>query len=927
MSEETSLQSKIESLEKRLSTLSDLRTSTKFFLDNSPDAVFLVDSLSRKIVDLNAKVEDIAGLASPELLGRNLEQFVRNEDIELLHLAYDQALTQEESLSVELQIIRSPGNVAYVELSAKLVKDLTRDLSYFLVTAKNMKRYKQRHEMYETIINAFPIMLWHKDLNNRYYKVNKAAADFEGVSPSDIIGKTPFDLYPSDLAEEYYQDDLEVINSKMPRTGIIEKHIVIGTKQLRWTYTCKAPITNNEGDVTGLIIFANDITEQRTAQERLKQSEIRFKRITETVTDYIYTVWVENNVAVKTYHGPACVSVMGYTSEEFDEDQNLWLNMVVQDDKYIVLEKTLEILQGKEPGPIVHRIRKKDGSIRWVTNTPVLHFNEQGKLFSYDGLIRDVTDIKTKELEIKESEARLSSIFKVAPVGIGIMVDRTINDVNECICEMTGYTKDELVGNSVHIIYPTIEEYEFVLREQAWVISNNGSLSIETIWKKKNGDCIDILYSSTPIMSGDINQGIMFTAQDITKRKKDEESLRKSELELRQQNEKIRDINVELRQAKDKAEESDKLKSAFLANMSHEIRTPMNAILGFSDFLRDPNIEREEFEEFLDIINSSGEQLMNIINDIIDISKIEAGQEKVIEKPVNINTLLSEIHSMFKTQTGKKGIELVFEKHDENEENLTIITDHTKLKQIIINLVSNAIKFTNKGYVKFGFEIKGDILLFQVADTGIGISPEHHKTIFERFRQAELSLAKKLGGTGLGLSISKALVELLGGTIWLESETDKGSTFFFTLPYVVGPTAAEAAEKAAHTGNFDWSSVQIIVAEDDDINYYYLQKALEATKMKLLRAKNGVECINLFKENPFIRLVLMDIKMPEMDGYQATQLIKAINPNVIVIAQTAFALANEKEKARKAGLDDYISKPIDRDKLLLLIEKYLSKNA
>jgi signal transduction histidine kinase/ActR/RegA family two-component response regulator len=376
---------------------------------------------------------------------------------------------------------------------------------------------------------------------------------------------------------------------------------------------------------------------------------------------------------------------------------------------------------------------------------------------------------------------------------------------------------------------------------------------------------------------------------------------------------------------REKAERSDKLKSAFLANMSHEIRTPMNSILGFSQLL-ETDITEEERKEYIKIINDSGIYLLQLIEDIIDISKIEAGQLEIFPKRFPIKELFDEMKAIFMQQLIKQGKENILIEYDLPDKDLLITTDKVRLKQILTNLLSNAVKFTEKGSITFGCKVEKGTIRFFVKDTGTGIDPLFHKEIFERFMKVESRSPDKIyRGTGIGLSISKNLVTLLQGTIWVESVPGSGSTFYFTLPYkyekLEGKQGYLPYEEAK---GMRWEGKTILIAEDENTNYYFLRELLKRTGVNILHAENGEEAVRLTKEQPGISLVLMDLKMPVMDGFDATRLIKMYNRRIPIIAQTAYAMEGDEEKSRRAGCDEYIAKPIRKENLLSLMAKYLS---
>ncbi len=382
-----------------------------------------------------------------------------------------------------------------------------------------------------------------------------------------------------------------------------------------------------------------------------------------------------------------------------------------------------------------------------------------------------------------------------------------------------------------------------------------------------------------------------------------------------------RKVEIELKKSKEAAEEANRVKTAFLANMSHEIRTPMNAIQGFSEVILKGNLSEKSTFDFIEIINNSSKQLLNVINDIIDISMIEAGQLKIIYDTVKLNRLLENIYCLHSNSAKSKGLRFNVSYGLPNTVD-SINTDEHRLAQIINNLISNAIKFTNEGYVEFGYKLKDAHLEFYVKDSGIGIPIEFHDLIFERFRQVDDKLSRDYGGTGLGLSICKSIIEMMGGEIWIESEPNKGSTFFFTLSYEQKYPAIE--NEILESNYIDLKDKTILIAEDDYYNYLLLQKLLESTNANLLRANNGREAIDIFSQNN-VDFVLMDIKMPVMNGYEAVKIIRENNTRIPIVAQTAYAMTEERQLAIEAGCDYYITKPIKSGELYDIFKEILSK--
>jgi len=386
----------------------------------------------------------------------------------------------------------------------------------------------------------------------------------------------------------------------------------------------------------------------------------------------------------------------------------------------------------------------------------------------------------------------------------------------------------------------------------------------------------------------------------------------------------------QLEKSKQKAEESDKLKSTFLANLSHEIRTPMNAIVGFSDLLLNESLSEELKMKYLKIINSSGKSLVSIIEDLIEMSKIDAKLIAPNYKGVDIEKCISELYNTLKvTVPEDKSIDFYIIKSTTDTLENDILTDEVKLKQILVNLLTNAIKFTNTGHVAFGYSIdkKEHLLEFRIEDTGIGISKKDLKVVFERFRRVDDDYSILLSGLGLGLSISKAYVEMLGGEIKVESVYGEGSVFKFTIPLIYEEVAIETSANKEESPYNTSEAKTILVAEDDNINFLLLKTILELKKHTVLRARNGQEVVDISASNSEIDLIFMDIKMPVLDGYEAFEIIKKKNPNQIVIAQTAHSSSEVKERIMKAGFSGYITKPLDKEKIHEIINNISQSNS
>ena len=383
-------------------------------------------------------------------------------------------------------------------------------------------------------------------------------------------------------------------------------------------------------------------------------------------------------------------------------------------------------------------------------------------------------------------------------------------------------------------------------------------------------------------------------------------------------------IEKQLKEAKLQAEMANNYKNQFLANVSHEIRTPISGMVGFASLLRKEDLDVETKKLYIDIIESSSKQLLNLVNDIIDISRIEAGELKMSKAPCELHKILKETETLFeqlKHARGKQNLKIRLNLSGKDEA-LFIVTDPDRLKQILINLIGNALKFTETGGVDFGYELENDRLKFYVSDTGIGMSEDDLKLVFERFKRTEQA-HKKYEGTGLGLAITKGLLDLLGGDISVHSEVGRGSVFTFTIPYEPSKPEQVKSPEEQVTDTERLRGKKILIAEDEKINRMYLEIILKDLPIQIFWARNGLEAVEIFSENRDINLVLMDIKMPLMDGEEAMQKILAWKPGTRIVAQTANALSSDREKYMESGFVDHISKPIDKKQLIRIMEKWV----
>ncbi|HZL10626.1 MAG TPA: ATP-binding protein [Prolixibacteraceae bacterium] len=591
-----------------------------------------------------------------------------------------------------------------------------------------------------------------------------------------------------------------------------------------------------------------------------------------------------------------------------------------------ILDAIIEIAQGDYSGQI--ELTNKNDDIEAIA-------------FGINMMIDDLKNNEeaTSNLyhQLQYKENRLQTIINNLGEGFGIMnFDEIFTSTNSIACDIFGVQKNSLTGRDLHDFVDEVEWNKIKQQTNNRKSSESSTYDLKITLSdkiKKN-----LIITATP--DSDKNGNIIGTIavfRDMTERiqaellqKRNEELIiEKEKAEISEQI--TKSFLHELTIAKENAEKSDRLKSAFLANMSHEIRTPMNGILGFSELLKNPDLTGDQQQAYIRIIENSGARMLNIINDIVDISKIESGLMKLDMKESNINEQIEYIYTFFKPEVEAKGMTLSFRNSLPAKEAI-IITDREKLYAILTNLVKNAIKYTPKGSIEFGYGVCRDkaclvsTIEFYVKDTGIGIQKDRQEAIFERFIQADIEDLQARQGAGLGLSITKAYVEMLGGKIWVDSEIEKGSTFYFTLPYSVERKEIIPPQRLSFDkSNNNVKTLKILIAEDDEVSEMLISIMINSLGNEILKARTGIEAVKTCKNNPDIDLIIMDIQMPEMGGYEATRQIRQFNKDVVIIAQTAYGLSGDREKTLEAGCNDYISKPINKVELLALIQKYFKQ--
>jgi PAS domain S-box-containing protein len=847
--------------------------------------------------------------------------------------------------------------VVFYPLATILIGKILHDQELKMLSVKALRKSEM---LFKSLAISSPLGICKINKEGNIKFVNDRWCEIVSRSEKDSLGKRfSFFVHPSDFSKTE-----NALNNLLNNGADFNIEIQVSSQDgnSSWVIAQFEPDLDEYGTLFGYVGTLVDISERKKTEDELRRWETIFK------STRVGIVLANGYSQVFDLMNPAFAAMHGYT---IDELVGKSIDIVFSPEERSRIPE--EIQKSYDTGHNVYESwhKKKDGTRFPVLTSVTAVSNDQGEPLYRIVNVQDVSSKYESERQLRNERFRLTSIIEGTNVGTwewNVQSGHTY--YNDLWAKMLGYTLEDVQPASVETWYKFVhpDDIEPAMNE----IKRHFDGEIEFykfqyrmhhkdghwIWVQDRGKVTQWTDDGKPFM--------MFgTHVDITDQKKWEEVLQESEQKLKIQNEeylalneelieinkklveseyrlkeqneeylvlneeltesnnKIQAINLELELAKRKAEESDNLKTAFLANMSHEIRTPMNAIVGFSEILLRPNLTREKQTLYAEVLNASCGQLLNIINDVLDISKIETGQVTLHEGEVNLNLIINNVKSLFLNNARNKGNVIEFNPPLSNNA-CAIFGDEPKLIQIISNLVSNAIKFTENGEVEVGYAIANGDLTVYVRDTGIGISPENHELVFKRFRQVDSTANRNYGGTGLGLSISKAFIELFGGTIKVDSELGKGATFSFTIPY--RPVKKVGIIPDAKVGRaYDFSKSVVLVAEDEPANFFYLSELLSETKISIIHVTNGESAVQEVQKNKDIDLVLMDIKMPIMNGIDATKLIRETNHKTPIIALTAYAMSGDKETCLDAGCNWYISKPISKDDLMAIMEMYLKK--
>ena len=745
-------------------------------------------------------------------------------------------------------------------------------------------------------------------LDKRVLSWNRGAEAIYGFSAEEILGKPVFStIIPPERQGEYEKFFSRVLAGETLVRFESERRRGDGRRvDVSLTY---CPVKNQHGEVIAVSAIVRDITEAKATRQALHEANENYRALIDNIPDVIWMLDSNNHVR---FLSPNAEKLFGYSHAECcARGSAILLDSIHPDEDPQVRELFRLLFEQGAPFDAEFRIRRKDGEWRWVHNRAIQTFEKDGLRY-VSGLITDITERKAAGESLRESEQRYRLLFERNLAGVfRCSLQGIFLEYNDAGAKILGYDSGaDLVGRPATDIF--FDPADKAASDQKMVDHGTAS-NQEILMRRKDGSSVWIM-ANTTMVSGAAGPEIEGTFLDITLLKQAEE---------------------QMRLAKEAAEAANRAKSEFLANMSHEIRTPMNGVIGMIDLALDTNLTAEQ-RDYLATVKSSAGALLEIINDILDFSKIEARKLELERVPFSVKDLVRATVKEFSVQARNKQLSLQCDFSADLPD--MAIGDPGRLRQILMNLVGNALKFTNKGEIMVHVvRLHEDTLQFSVSDTGIGISAEKQKNIFEAFVQADTSSTRQYGGTGLGLAIVSQLVTLMQGRIWLESKPGAGSTFYFTARFGLATVAAtkdETRSREERTTAAPVGKLHILIADDNLVNLRLARSLLAKQGHSAVAVGSGREALAALEQQSF-DVVLMDVQMPDMDGFEATKAIRAqeriSQKHMPIVAMTAHAMIGDRERCLAAGMDSYVTKPVDATKLFTAItdafHKDLTSNA
>lgn len=861
----------------------------------------------------NITLSRMLGYSKEELMNTFFLDYVHPEDQEWVGAAYRKRQAGEEIENYyRTRVLKKNGEPLWVEVKAKLV--LFDDEQLLMVMINDIDARIKAEEKYAVLFDHVADAVILHDKNGRILDVNKEALRLYGYSRAQMLQMTLKDMDSPQEHNHIPERIAQVFSNGKGRFDAL--HIASDGSSIPMEINVRLM---RLGDQNLILSICRDIREKKQAEKALLESEARFKGIFDNSPVGIYRTTPDGRILMAN---PALVKMLEYDS--FEDLAQYNLNKGEHYDAHTGRDLFLQQIEQKGAiyGSEAIWLTKYRRSFFVVENARAVR-DEQGNTLYYEGTVEDIT--LRKQAEKKNVELAREYIATLKGLVNQVFRYRLREDGNYEAVLSEGKIADvykqntrEVEGKTLKTVYGEKKYHEL----RPWFDEAFRGKTVQFETEEKGKWYFTRLKPFDTNPDGSVNEIIGIT-DDITERRKAEEETIEKNQELNQSLEQIQQMNEELKEAKEKAEESDRLKSAFLANISHEIRTPMNGILGFTELLTMPGLTEDMIQQYVQLIRKSGDRLLNIINDLLEIARIESRQIELRISPLNVNEYIKKLYNEFKPEAQNKGLAFLFDVKLPDSQ-AVIQTDEEKFYHIMIHLLKNAIKFTHEGAVEFGYVVKNQELEFYVQDTGMGIDTRQTKAIFEHFVQADIEISRPYDGAGLGLTIAKAYVEKLGGTIGVDTRKGEGSRFYFTLPFKQEESREETAEATEAASENKLEHVRLLIAEDDDISARYFIEVFKAIGAKnVLRARNGQEAVETVKNNPDISMVFMDNKMPEKDGNTATREIREFNREVLIVAQTAYAGEADRKTVLQNGYNDFIAKPVSKDKMQELIAKWL----
>jgi PAS domain S-box-containing protein len=855
----------------------------------------LVCSPEGIIIDANSVMQKITNRLSDALNGTDIHELFSAQMLKDKPLRYD-LLKKSETVISERDLLQPDGTIIPVEMHTKMMPDGSYQSIFRDVTERKKaeETLRESETKFKSLVESTSDMIWETNMEGVYTYVSPQFENLVGYKPAEVIGKSPFTFICDDNYTDIKTQSDHIVNNALPFSALVNKYKHRNGKTLYFE-TNGVPVFDTSGRHIGFRGVSRDITKRYQAEKELYKLSL-------VVHQSPNTIIITTLDGTMEYINPAGCIISGYAEEELiGKNPSVFSSGKNQAETYHSLWTSIK--NGREwKGTFLNK--KKNGELYWESAFIAPLRNAEGEITNYLGIKEDISKRIHAEEALKESEERYRELFEGSPDAVILADIETgmLIDANTVACHLLGRTLDEIRQMHQTMIHPSrdLEFSKEAFSEHAYASEYAGiPQPIENILLRADGSevPVEILSKNITIHGRKILQGVF---RNITERKQAQEELLK---------------------AKEKAEVSDKLKSAFLSNISHELRTPLNGIIGFSDMITQMDSTEDDRIEFSKMIKKSSSRLINTITSYMDISMIVSGLTEINYHQVSLKEFLEKITSEAIEVCNNGNLSLDIIKNTAIED-VQIITDESLLTKIFFHLIDNSIKFTKKGSISISHKLKNGYHVFSVSDTGSGISKESLSVIFEAFTQADTSTSRGYEGSGLGLSIARGLVKLLGGEIWVESAPDLGSTFYFTIPDKSGSPATLAGlnlpEKAPRG-----AEPTILVAEDDDSNYKYLEIVLRKASFKVIRASNGFETVEMCRSHPNICILLTDLKMPGMDGFESTRQIRKSQPQLPIIALSGFASAEDEKAALAAGCNGYIVKPVSKTKLLDIINKVL----